>query len=465
MNHLKTKSGYSFFQRLMTGILSKLTPLQKLLLGYVLLLLLGCGILNLDVCGSGHLDLADHCFTAASALTTTGLTTLNVADTYNLFGEIVILLLMQVGGLGYMSLAGYLLLESNYGLKSSDDEEEEKMVDNDYTVPQGSDHRSFLIKLLWFTLACEALGSVVLSLAFAAAGEALPVWKGIFIAVSSFCTAGLHLFDSSLHGFTEDVTVNLMVMALSLAGSFGFLFFVDVFDRVRGHTARLSVSTRAISLVMIVSLLGVTATLMFYDPFFHTGGEQDLGLLAGAFQAISTVSTTGFSTVPIDKLSPASALLLTIFMFIGASPSGTGGGIKNTTAATALAYVVAVVRRKKDIVLLAAKLPRKRIHLAMALLVANLLLVVLFGFSLLVRTPDASLAPIFEVVSALGTVGLSLGTTTQVDTGGKILLMILMVLGRLGTLSVIMALLGHSPNSREERDEGDGGDEDIAIEG
>ena len=449
----------------MNGLVHRLTPLQKLLVGYLLLLGLGWLLLSLPFCRSADAPTIDHFFTATSALTTTGLSTVNIADEYSLAGQIVILLLIQVGGIGYMSLAGWLLLESNYGLKSRGDEEEEEMVDNDYTVPQGSDHRSFVIKVLWFTLACEAVGSVVLWLAFAAYGEADSVWKGIFISVSAFCTAGFHLFDSSLHDFTDSLPVNVAVSVLSLAGSFGFLFFVDVYDRLRGATDRLSISTRAIFLVMIVSLLGVTATLMFYDPYFHRGGEMDLGLMAGAFQAISTISTTGFSTVPIDRLSPASSLLLIIFMFIGASPSGTGGGIKNTTAATAVAYVVAVVRRKKDIVLLGAKLPRKRIHLAIALLVANLTLVLIAGFALLVGTPEATFAPIFEVVSALGTVGLSLGTTEEVDAGEKILLMTLMVLGRLGTLSVIMALLGHSPNSRETPDNGDGEDEDIAIEG
>ncbi|PPK86032.1 trk system potassium uptake protein TrkH [Neolewinella xylanilytica] len=449
----------------MIRLFHRLTPLQKLLCGYLTLLALGWILLNLPVFHSGGSAVIDHLFTATSALTTTGLTTINVADSYSFAGEIVILLLLQIGGIGYMSLAGWLLLESHYGLKSREDEEKEEMVESDYTVPRGSDHRSFLIKLLGFTLACEAIGAVILSVAFSAHGEELPVWKGIFIAVSAFCTAGLHLFDSSLHGFTDNVSVNLTVSALSLAGSFGFLFFVDVYDRLLGHTKRLGVSTRAIFLVMAVSLVGVTATLMFYDPYFNTGGEVDLGLMAGAFQAISTVSTTGFSTVPIDRLSMASTFLLTIFMFIGASPSGTGGGIKNTTAATAFAYLVAVVRRKKDIVLLGARLSQKRVHLAMALLVVNLILVLVAGFALLVGTPDATFAPIFEVVSALGTVGLSLGATGEVDAGGKVLLIALMILGRLGTLSVIMAVLGHSPNSAEHADSGDGDDGDIAIEG
>ncbi len=448
----------------MIGLLAKLKPLQKLLLGYLLLLVAGCGLLNLEACHAGTSSFLDHSFMATSALTTTGLTVLNVADSYTILGEILILILLQVGGLGYMSLAGWLLLESNYGLKGQD-QEEERMVENDYTVPHGSDHRSFVVKLLWFTLASEAVGSVILSLAFSAAGEIMPIWKGIFIAVSAFCTAGLHLFDNSLHAFTDNVTVNVIVSALSLAGSFGFLFFVDVYDRLIGNTERLGISTRAIFLVMSVSLVGVTATLMFYDPYFRMEGADDLGLMPGAFQAISTVSTTGFSTVPIDRLSPASSLLLIIFMFIGASPSGTGGGIKNTTAATAVAYLVAVVRRRKDVVLLGAKLPQKRIHLAIALLVANLVLVLVGGFSLLVDTPDATFAPVFEVVSALGTVGLSLGTTGEVDSGGKMLLMALMVLGRLGTLSVIMAVFGYSPKSREKRDPGDGDDGDIAIEG
>ncbi|WP_157974290.1 TrkH family potassium uptake protein [Lewinella sp. IMCC34183] len=443
---------------------TKATPLQKLLIGYFVLLAVGCGALSLNICTSQSLSWLDSCFTATSALTTTGLTTLNVADTYSFTGQVVILLLIQVGGLGYMSLAGWLLMDSPYGVKSPDREEAE-MVENDYTVPEGSDHRTFLIKLLWFTVACELIGGIVLSFAFSAHGESMPVWKGIFIAVSAFCTAGFHLFTDSLQGFTDSVAVNVTVSLLSLAGSFGFLFFVDVYDRLRGTTERLGITTRVILLVMSVSLVGVTATLLLYDPYFRGGGRWQQDLMAGAFQAVSTISTTGFSTVPIDRLSAASYLLLTVFMFIGASPSGTGGGIKNTTAATGVAYVVSVVRRRRDVVLLGARLTQQRVHLAVALLIANLIAVVTAGFVLLVRTPDDSLAPIFEVVSALGTVGLSLGTTGEVGPSGKVLLMVLMILGRLGTLSVIMAVFGHSPQSGEVADPGDGQDGDIAIEG
>ncbi len=447
----------------MTRLTRGFTPLRKLLLAYLSLLGLGWVLLSVPLSRTGSVSVMDNLFMAASALSTTGLTTVNVAETYSWGGELIILLLLQIGGIGFMSVAGYILLESNYGVRTDSEVEERNMVDMDYTVPSGDDYRQFLIRILRYTVVCEVAGSALLGFAFYQNGEEQAIWKGVFTAVSAFCTAGLHLFDHSLFDYRDSLLVNVTVSALSLAGSLGFLFLIDVYQRLRGKRDSIRLTSRVILLVMGVSLGLLLGLLLGYDRYFAGGVTGKVDVMAAVFQVVSTVSTTGFSTVPIDKLSLASQFLMVVFMFIGASPSGTGGGIKNTTAATAIAYVVAVVRRRESLFLLGGKLPPERVHLAIGLLLANLLLVIVGSGALLIYLDRTGFAPVFEVVSALGTVGLSIGDTSAIGGWGKGLLIVLMILGRLGTLSVIMAVLGYSPDSKEKDDDGER-EEDIAIE-
>lgn len=446
----------------------RLKPLQKLICIYLGVLTVGGLLLNLNAFQDAPARILDHLFTATSAISTTGLTTVNVYATYSIFGEIVILLLLQLGGIGYMSVAGTLLLENNYDVNPDDgQEDEEEMVTADYSVPDRTNLRSFVRKILIYTVVCESIGAVILSFHFFILGENDAVWRGIFTAVSAFCTAGLHLFDQSLHDFTGDVTVNVTVSLLSLAGSFGFLFFSDVVDRVRGRKAELSISTRVIILFMAVSILLLSASLFFAGDSIGEDRSTGEAILVAIFTSISTVSTTGFSTVPIDGLGITSIYLIIIFMFVGASPSGTGGGIKNTTLAAVIAFVVSVIRRKAGVLLFGKRLSEHRVHLALGLFVVSLILVIVMTGALLTGQPDLGRQAGFEVVSALGTVGLSLGATSKLSVWACGLIMLLMMVGRLGALSVLMATIGKSPDTEEtsEAEKAAPAEGDIAIDG
>lgn len=443
------------------------TPLQQLIGAYLTVLIAGGVALCLLPTQQPGAATLDHLFTATSALSTTGLTTVNVRDTYTFGGELIVLLLLQLGGIGYMSLAGTLLLESDYSVwqPGEEDDDDEEMVTADYSVPDRTDLRGFVKKILSYTLVCELIGSLVLAIHFSQAGMNDAVWRGVFTAISAFCTAGFHLFDTSLHDFTEDVMVNVTVSLLSLAGSFGFLFFSDVFDRIRGCRVHLSLSTRVIVLVMVVSVAMLSVSLYLSAETIRKDYTTPVAIMISIFTSISAVSTTGFSTVPISGLSAGSILLLILFMFIGASPSGTGGGIKNTTFATAVAFIVSVVRRKSGVLLLGQRLSDQRTHMAIGLFLACLFLAVCASAAILTDDPSLGQSGTFEVYSALGTVGLSLGATDRLSVFATWIIMLLMMIGRLGLLSVLMATIGKSPDT-EETDEADGASgDDIAIDG
>jgi trk system potassium uptake protein TrkH len=443
-----------------------LNPLQKLICVYLSVLAVGGFLLTLDPFVQRPAGLLDHLFTATSAISTTGLIIVNVYETYSFGGELIVLLLLQLGGMGYMSVAGTFLLEANYGVDQDDDDSED-MVSADYSVPDRTNLREFVRKILLYTLVCETIGAIVLSIHFSGLGLPDAVWRGIFTAVSAFCTAGLHLFDQSLQAFTGDVTVNVTVGLLSLAGSFGFLFFSDVLDWVRRRKPDLSISTRVILLFMVISIVALSMTLFFSGRSIGEGRSVGEGLMVAIFMAISTVSTTGFSTVPVTGLGLGSIYLLIIFMFVGASPSGTGGGIKNTTLAAVVAFVVSVIRRKSGVLLFGKRLSENRVHQAIGVFVVSLFLVATITGIVLANQPGLGRQAGFEVVSALGTVGLSLGATTELSVWATALIMLLMMVGRLGALSVLMATIGKSPDTEEsaEREGSGAGGEDIAIEG
>lgn len=447
------------------------TALQKLILGYLGLAIVGCAMLNIPGFQDQTATPIDHIFTAISALTTTGLVTIDTGPSYTLAGEVVIMLLIQVGGIGFMSLAGILLLESNYGLKEPEEDDEEEMVNADYTLPDRADLRGFIRKILYYTACCELIGGSLLAIHFSRLGLDEPIWNGFFIAVSAFCTAGLYLFAEGLGQFSDDTFFNVTVSALCLAGSFGFLFFSDVVDRLTGHKEKFSLTTYIIVVVMSISVLLLWGVFCTKGAIGPKGADTTYeATLIALFTAISTVSTTGFSTTTIASFPAGSISLIVLFMFIGASPSGTGGGIKNTTLATAIAVLISVVRRHADTVLFNRKLSQYRIHLAIGLGIASVLTVTLASITLLINQPELGLSGVFEVFSALGTVGLSLGATAKLNTLSLVLVMGLMFVGRIGVLSVLMAAIGKSPNTKETEGDGDADrqgkeDDEVAIEG
>ncbi|GEA18979.1 TrkH family potassium uptake protein [Moorella sp. E306M] len=379
----------------------------------------------------------DALFTATSATAVTGLVTVDTQTTYSLFGELVILTLIQTGGLGFMTLSTLvaLLLGKRITLK-------ERLVMqeamNQLTV-EGVVRLSKYV--LIFTLFAEGLGALLLSIRFSSQmplGQA--IYFGIFHAVSAFCNAGFDLFSKSLVDYRGDLLVNMVITLLIIFGGLGFSVVADIYTKRSWQ--RLSLHSKIV--IRTTLLLIVTATvIIFLLEYTNTKSLAPLPLgekiLASYFQAV-TPRTAGFNTLVIGDLRPVTLLFITILMFIGASPGSTGGGIKTTTFAAIAVAVWTIIRGNVDIEVFGRRLPRGTVLKALAIAAVSLLLIVtVTGILLITEQADLQMV-LFEVTSAFGTVGLSMGLTPKLTVAGKLLITATMFTGRVGPLTLAFAI-------------------------
>lgn len=412
-------------------------PLRLVVLGYLSYTLLGWATLCLPVCRqSGTATALDHLFTATSAVSTTGLVTLSTADTYSPLGESVILLLIQVGGLGYMTIGSFVLMAISRGQLSP---LRERIGGTALALPPGFNVRGFLRLIVTYTFAVEAVGALVLYYAvFAPRGVPAPVWQSVFHSVSAFSTAGFGLFNDSFESYRGDVALNVTIIVLSLLGAIGFLVVNDAWQSLVHRGVRVTLTTRII-LVSTTAIITVGTVLFFFDePAIRSlpAGER---WLASFFQVMTASTTVGFDTVPIASLSAGSLFLLMLVMMIGASPAGTGGGIKTTTFTALWAVMLGVFRRRDRVTFLGREIPEARIRTAIASMLFYCLTLAAGTYALALFERAALAEELFECVSALGTVGLSCGLTGQLGTAGKIIIIVLMFVGRAGPAVLGMA--------------------------
>ncbi|WP_406676578.1 TrkH family potassium uptake protein [Moorella sp. ACPs] len=400
---------------------------------------LGTLLLSLPIASqSGKpVPVIDALFTATSATAVTGLVTVDTQTTYSLFGELVILALIQTGGLGFMTLSTLvaLLLGKRITLK-------ERLVMqeamNQLTV-EGVVRLSKYV--LIFTLFAEGLGALLLGIRFSSQmplGQA--IYFGIFHAVSAFCNAGFDLFSRSLVDYRGDLLVNIVITSLIISGGLGFSVVADIYTK--RSWKRLSLHSKIV--IRTTLLLIVTATvIIFLLEYTNTKSLAPLPLgekiLASYFQAV-TPRTAGFNTLVIGDLRPVTLLFITILMFIGASPGSTGGGIKTTTFAAIAVAVWAIIRGNVDIEVFGRRLPRGTVLKALAIAAVSLLLVVTVTGILLITEQAEMQMVLFEVTSAFGTVGLSMGLTPKLTVTGKLLITATMFTGRVGPLTLAFAI-------------------------
>ena len=430
-----------------------LHPLRLVILGYISYIVLGWILLSLPFAQHGPGATAlDNLFTTTSAISTTGLVTVSVSDSYNIFGQLVILLLIQLGGIGYMTFSSFVILSRKRTLSDKRTE----IANVVFSLPQSFRIDKFLRSVIMFTAAIETTGAVCLYFIFRQAGQPHAVWSAIFHSISSFCTAGFSLYNNSFESFTDNFWLNLTVAALSYTGAVGFIVCVDVWRRITNKIQQVTLTTKIIlHCTFWVSLIG-TAILFLSEPSIQQLAVEKR-LIASFFQAMASMTTVGFNTISISKISRASLLLLTTLMIIGASPSGTGGGLKSTTFTALIGIMRSTLQGKRHIYFWGKRVPNERVRLAVATFcfyVAFLLL----GVYLLTFTEQMDFeAILFESASALGTVGLSTGITAQLSSMGKIAITFLMFVGRLGPLTFGMSLFLRQKTLAEEKDE------DVAI--
>lgn len=426
------------------------TPHRILLLSYVGMIIVGSLLLYMPFSTTKEVSYLEALFTATSATTVTGLVVLDTEKDFTLWGKLIILLLIQLGGVGYMTFTTYFLiiLRRKLGLR------ERLILAESFNYPGMHGLVRFVKRMIPFILLVEFLGALLLLPSFfSRVGEpAEALFISFFHAISAFNNAGFSTFSNNLMDFRGDLWVNLVVSVLIVLGGVGFYVIYEFILYLKGELKRLSTHTK---LVLVSSFL--LTLLGFFLLFLDLLGSKELSLkeklMVSLFHSVSS-RTAGFNTVDISKLSEASQFVLINLMFVGASPGGTGGGIKTITAVVVFLAVLSYLRGREEVVAFGRRLLDTQVHRAMVILSLAFAYSTLMAI-LLTELEGVRLMPaLFETVSAFATVGLSLGNPQGLSLSadfsplGKILIILTMITGRVGVLGFMLALLGKEKPSR-----------------
>ncbi len=420
-----------------------LTPHQNVAQTVLLYTFIGWIVLSMPFMTKGGVSLLDNLFTSAAAVSTAGLQTVNFADSYTFLGKLVVLVLIQIGGVGYMTFSSFvfLALAKKHRLRKS----QEEALSADIKLPDTLKLSDFLWSALVFTAIAESIGAVFLFNYFRHHDYTLfnAAWYSIFHSVSAFCTAGYTLWNNSLINFADSKTINIVMSLLALAGAVGFIVAADLFNFIRRKTKEISFTTKIIVLT--------TASLLAFGTFTLFVTTPSLSLAEAFFQTMGASTTAGFNTADISSLSSCSLLILLLIMCIGGSPSGTAGGIKTTAFASVVAIVYNHLRLNPRVEFLSHRLPLQRLYAA----TSTVLLYGVFLFTsvfLLTWTEDLPFLNIlFESAAALSTAGLSTGTTEELSFLGKLIIIGTMLIGRIGVVTFSMAVLSSDDDDEKPK--------------
>ena len=417
-------------------LLESRKPPQVLLVGFLSYVILGVILLSLPWAQTQSVGLLDNLFIATSGMSTTGLTTVSVSDSYSFFGELVVLCLFQLGGIGYMTLSSFVMLASGQTLQRR----RTGVLQTQFVLPRELRIGRFVTEAVVFTAIIETIGAALLYFEFRATGVENALWSAIFHAVSAFTTAGFSLNNNSLEDFRGNGVVCLTVGILCYLGALGFIVLQDAWQTFRRRRQRMTFTSRVILTVTFTVFVAATPILYLEDASLQSLPPLER-FYASAFQVMTSSTTAGFNTVPIQNMAAASFALIIIMMIVGASPSGTGGGLKTTTISSLIGVLLSLLRGQTTVVFFGHEIPTARILTATAS--AALYLMCLAGgvFLLCLVESHSFVEIVFEAASALGTVGLSLGITGSLTAGGKIVVTLLMFLGRVGPLTIGVALV------------------------
>lgn len=440
-----------------TDILNR--PPRILVVSFLAMILLGTAFLSLPAATVGPpLNFVDALFTATSATCVTGLIVVDTGAKFTVFGKSVILLLIQVGGLGIMTLSTFFVYLVGGRISFT----EREVLRSALSQHPVADLMQVLKSVVIVTVILEGIGAFFLTFTFWRSmppGEA--VFSAVFHSVSAFCNAGFAFFSDSFEAYRGDMFTNGVLMALIVLGGLGFVVLYDLYmnrrELLRGAFDVLGYHSRVV-LTTSAALILAGAVVIFVLEYNNTLGEESLftRMLAAVFQSV-TCRTAGFNTLPIGELTNATLLLMMILMFIGASPASCGGGIKTSTFAVLLSSVRARLRLQEDVNIFYRRVPSATVSRSISIAFFATLIVILFALGVLVSElagrahPESRglfLAYLFEVVSAFGTVGLSMGTTSELSSTGRLLITLLMFVGRLGPLTVALAVRGEEMGRR-----------------
>ena len=421
------------------------TPAQFLVIGYLLVIISGTLLLMLPVStidGNG-LGVVDAFFTATSATCVTGLIIVNTATHFTVFGQLLIMILIQIGGLGLMTMSTMIafLIGKKISLK------ERLIIQEELNQFKISGMVRLVKYVLILTIIIEGIGFLLLFLRFSKDYSFIrSLYLGLFHSISAFNNAGFDLLGTSFEGYYGDVTINFVIIMLIILGGLGFGVLLELYNT--RNIKKTSLQTKiVITITIILIIFGFFAILALEYSNEATIGNFKPGekAIASFFMAI-TPRTAGFNTIPTANLNSATLFLIIILMFIGASPGSTGGGIKTTTFGVLLITVWSLVTGKKDIEIYKRRLEKEIVFKALSITMLSLGLVVLVTMVLSITEGMDFLPMFFETVSAFGTVGLSTGITKNLSNFGRIIITITMFSGRLGPLTLALAFAERKRN-------------------
>ncbi len=423
--------------------LIKLSPAQVVLASFGSVILIGTFFLMLPIASTGEnsLSFIDALFMATSATCVTGLATITVATDLTLFGQLTLMTLFQIGGLSIMTLYASMAILLGRSMQMKD-----RLVMQDLLEVNSLDELfAMILDIVKFTFVIELWGAIILTIGFTFEGYEFgdALYYGIFHSISAFCNAGISLFPNSFENFATNPMIHGPISILAMMGGMGFIVLKELKEIVmrKRSLSRITLHSRIVVLATI-SLTLVGTVVFFFSEFLNTlDGYSLFGKIQISFFQSVMTRTTGFNTVAFDQLMPYTLYLLTLFMFIGGSPGSTAGGVKTTTLAVLLYSIISTLKSSKEVVIYDRVIPHHLVVRATAITFLSILMVSFSILLILVLEPEMGfLALFFEVVSAFGTVGLSIGITPDLSVASRVLLSALMLIGRIGPLTLILAI-------------------------
>ncbi len=426
----------------------KFTTTQIILLSFLLVILVGSILLALPISSAtgSAVSYIDALFTATTSTCVTGLVTLPTVSAWSVFGQIVILMLIQIGGLGVITIMTGLMLMLNRKLGIGD----RLLIQDAFNLNTMSGLIKFVKNVLLGTLIIEGIGAVLYMLVFVPEFGAKGIWISVFNSISAFCNAGIDIIaENSLCNYAVNPLINIVTCALIILGGLGYIVWWDIIRVIKSRSQKnrkifrhLTLHSK-IAITVTAGLIIGGAILIFIFEYANpvTIGEMNLfdKIQVSFFQSVTT-RTAGFASVPQENLTNASAAVSVILMLIGGSPVGTAGGMKTVTIAVLICSAMATIGNKNSATLFGRRISDDSIKKAVAVAVAFFAICTTSAV-LLLATSDASVIDaLYETVSATATVGLSRNLTTTLGNFGKLIIIVTMYFGRVGPISLAVAL-------------------------
>ena len=431
---------------------TSLTPIQCLVMGYALVVLFIAFLLTLPISSANPgvtQSFVDAIFMASSGISTCGLCVVDVGSYYSHFGQVVLLVDVQIGGIGYMSI--FIFIAYILNMKTS---MLNKIIAREsMSGPSFGGLLQFFKSVIAFTFIFEFIGAFILMLFWM---REFPIGKaayyGVYHSINAFCTAGVGLLPNNLMNYQKSYVMNFTIIAISLIGGIGFFVLNDIYFlfkkkvSIKDFFKSLTVHSK-LAIITTATILFITTVIVFISENWSPDLSLWDRIMSSVFQTVSASTTNGHNTMNIGAMSATSLCAIMMLMFIGASPGSTGGGIKTTTFGVIWLSLIALWR-EKDVVLFKRRISAETSNKSFAIFFWFVVVITVDILVMAATEKGTFLQILFEIVSALGNTGLSTGITSSLSTIGKILLSIAMFVGRVGPLTVSFALLGKAKTMR-----------------